>query len=108
MADARTTTDDTAQGVSGCCGQRRGYAPGICAAEAATEGNYDAIGNASHYDGEIECIDALEQLARNGADFRVLTAMKYLWRLGHKGNQKLDIIKAIWYLQRRLAELEAA
>ena len=62
---------------------------------------YSEVDRPKHYasQGEIECIDVLEMLAKSGHDFRVLTAMKYLWRYNLKGNRK-DIQKAIWYLER--------
>lgn len=66
----------------------------------------DNVNHPPHYtqQGPIECIDVLEQLSRNGCDFRVLLAMKYLWRYPHKGGLE-DIGKAIWYLNRFYQDL---
>ncbi len=70
-------------------------------------GRYDAQGNADHYkQGGIECIEVLEQLARRGADFRILHAIRYLWRDGLKGDRKLGLVKAKWYLDRVIKELD--
>ena len=49
----------------------------------------------------IECIDVLEQLAGDGHDFRILNAIKYLWRYRHKGGQE-SLAKAVWYIERVL------
>lgn len=56
-----------------------------------------------HYDtqGEIECIDVLEQLSEDGEDFRILNAIKYLWRYRHKGDDA-DLLKAMNYIHRKL------
>ena len=66
----------------------------------------DNVNHPSHYsfDGEIECIDAIEaQLTTE--EFRGYlrgNCAKYLWRCNHKGNTKQDIEKCNWYLQRLL------
>lgn len=45
---------------------------------------------------ELKCIDVI----RHMTDFRLATAVKYIWRVGFggKGNDREDIEKAIWYL----------
>jgi hypothetical protein len=63
----------------------------------------DMVNHPPHYThGGIECIEALEAML--GADgFNAYcrgTAVKYLWRTGHKWNAEEDIKKAIWYLER--------
>lgn len=67
----------------------------------------DNVNHPSHYaeQGAIECIEVLEQLAKDGHDFRILNAMKYLWRYRNK-NKSEDLKKAIWYIQRTLNENE--
>jgi hypothetical protein len=73
-----------------------------------TEG-FDTVAKPSHYAGQgaIECIEVLEQLAKDGSDFRALHAIKYLWRYQNKNGIE-DLRKAQWYLARLIAELEAA
>jgi hypothetical protein len=46
---------------------------------------------------EIECIEVLCGIK----DYRLATAMKYVWRVafGGKDNDREDIQKAVWYLQ---------
>lgn len=62
----------------------------------------DTVNHPAHYtQGEIECIEVLEQLAADGHDFRILNAMKYLWRYRHKGSHE-SLRKAIWYIERTL------
>jgi ribosomal protein RSM22 (predicted rRNA methylase) len=63
----------------------------------------DNVNHPKHYaaQGEIECITVLEQLAKDGNDFRIINAIKYLWRWKHKGGVE-DLKKAIWYIQRTI------
>lgn len=49
----------------------------------------------------IECIDVVQHFT-----FIRGSAMKYLWRAGHKGNAVEDLRKAIWYIEREIAQLE--
>lgn len=63
---------------------------------------YDSEGNGHHYQGEIECIEAMRACSTPD-EFRGylrLTAMKYMWRYDKKkgGNRKQDAIKAQWFL----------
>jgi hypothetical protein len=68
----------------------------------------DVVTRPDHYTrGDIQCIDVREQLAADGADFRTLHAIEYLWR-AHNKNGIEDLRKAQWYIARLIAELEAA
>ena len=63
----------------------------------------DMVNHPPHYThGGVECIEALEAML--GADgFNAYcrgTAVKYLWRTGHKWDAEEDLKKAIWYLER--------
>ena len=66
----------------------------------------DLVHHPYHYSGQgkIECIEVLEQLAADGHDFRVLNAMKYLWRYRHKGGTE-SLEKAIWFIERVIDDL---
>lgn len=56
-----------------------------------------------HYtQGKIECIDFIED---QKFGFHLGNAMKYIVRAKHKGQEKQDIEKAIWYLTRYLSTL---
>lgn len=60
----------------------------------------EMVNHPAHYTkGDIECIDVLEQLAADGHDFRILNAIKYLWRYRHKGGDE-SLRKAVWYINR--------
>jgi len=60
----------------------------------------DEVDHPTHYtQAKIECIEVLEQLAKDGHDFRILNAMKYLWRYRYKGGAN-SLAKAQWYIQR--------
>jgi hypothetical protein len=67
---------------------------------------FNDVSHPSHYmqAAGVECIDVLEALAASGHDFRILQAMRYLWRYRHKDNPRKDVQKAIEYLQRWLAK----
>ena len=56
----------------------------------------DAV-NPQHYKrGPVECITVTREIR----DFRLASAMKYLWRVSFQGkeNDAEDIRKAMWYL----------
>lgn len=63
----------------------------------------DMVNSPPHYTkGGIECIDAI-QAALTPEEFKgycKAAAIKYLWRLDHKGSAKENAEKAIWYMQR--------
>jgi len=65
---------------------------------------HESVDHPPHYtQGGIECIEVQEQLAADGHDFRILNAIKYLWRYRHKGGDE-SLRKAVWYIERVLAE----
>lgn len=71
-----------------------------------TETNLDMVNHPPHYEGNIECIDAMveSQGVEAVKDFCVCNAFKYIWR--HRKKNKLeDIKKAKWYID-KFIELE--
>lgn len=61
------------------------------------------VDHPDHYNNNpsgIECIDVIEHMTLN-----VGNAVKYLWRLGHKGDPIEQLEKAIWYLEREKKRL---
>ena len=66
--------------------------------------NTDPI-NPPHYQGAVECIEAIEALGI-GQAYCQATAIKYLWRLGRKGPALEDAKKAQWYVNRLVKQLE--
>lgn len=67
---------------------------------------YDQVDKPIHYTAErkIEPIDAIEDWQLN---FHLACSLKYIARMGRKGDAIIDCKKAIWYLQRHLKNLEA-
>ena len=66
----------------------------------------DAVNHPSHYtDGKIEVIDFIED---KGLGFCLGNAVKYISRAGKKNPEKEieDLKKAVWYINRRIKELE--
>jgi hypothetical protein len=71
-------------------------------------GKDDAVNHPSHYnDGKIEVIDYIED---KNLDFCLGNAVKYISRAGKKNKDKEveDLEKAIWYINRRIKQIERA
>lgn len=65
----------------------------------------DVVNHPSHYTDVVpgvECIQVTEHFG-----FLRGNAIKYLWRAGSKGDPEQDLLKAKWYIDRELANLEA-
>ena len=65
----------------------------------------DPVNNPAHYTNHpsgIECIQVTEHMNFNRGN-----AVKYIWRCGDKGEPVEDLRKAIWYLEREIARLQA-
>lgn len=66
----------------------------------------DPVNHPAHYtDGSIEVIDFIED---KNLGFHLGNAVKYIARAGKKDPEKTieDLKKAVWYLNRRIAQLE--
>ena len=62
----------------------------------------DMVNHPPHYtQGDIECIDAMIAAFGHKAvrEYCRCAAFKYQWRADHKGSNREDIKKAIWYLR---------
>ena len=62
----------------------------------------EAINHPDHYNaGAVECIDAIEAALtpEEFAGFCKGNAIKYLWRMNHKGGRE-SLAKARWYVNR--------
>ena len=65
---------------------------------------YDLVDHPHHYQGNgMESIDVIEAF---DLGFLLGNTVKYVLRAGKKDNEKQDLKKAIWYLQRRIQQLE--
>ncbi len=72
--------------------------------QADTSEQKEAVDHPSHYNaGKFEVIDVIEDWQLG---FNLGNTVKYLARAKHKGKEKEDLKKALWYLTRELEELE--
>jgi len=71
--------------------------------------NNDPVNRPAHYTaGKVECIDAIEAATTGltgGQAFNTGAAIKYLWRWKRKNGVE-DLRKALWYINRLIAEVE--
>lgn len=59
--------------------------------------------NPDHYrSGAVESIDMIDSIVADPESFYLGNALKYLHRCREKGSFRVDIAKAIWYLERIL------
>ena len=64
----------------------------------------ETVDHPRHYNiGTIEVITVIEDWNMN---FHLGNALKYLARANYKGNKRVDLKKAIWYIERELALTE--
>jgi hypothetical protein len=68
----------------------------------------DAVNHPPHYQGKVECIDAIEAALGNDGFVACCrgNAIKYIYRAGRKGDSVEDLRKAAWYLDRAIKTLE--
>ncbi len=62
----------------------------------------DMVNHPRHYTGHpsgVECIQITEHMS-----YCLGNALKYIWRADLKGNAMEDLEKAVWYLQREIAQ----
>lgn len=63
----------------------------------------ELVNSPAHYQGKrFEVIDIIDDF---GLSFNTGNAIKYILRADKKGNQKQDLLKAIWYLEHELNKL---
>ena len=64
--------------------------------------NKEMVNHPSHYNqGKIEVIDAIQDWELNFCEGNVI---KYVARSRHKGERLQDLKKAMWYLERLIAQ----
>lgn len=73
----------------------------------------DPVNHPSHYTSSqarcaycgagVECIQVTEHMG-----FLLGNAMKYVWRADHKSSPVEDLKKAVWYINREIANRSAA
>jgi predicted transcriptional regulator len=78
----------------------RDFEPALADAVEVEVQTNDAVNSPQHYkrDG-IECIDAMVQVygLKRVQEYAEISAFKYQWREGLKGDSKTDKLKKIWY-----------
>ena len=66
----------------------------------------ELVVHSSHYNkGKIEVIDFINDQCDNGLCWNLGTAIKHLSRSPHKGQERMDLEKAIFYTQHKLARV---
>lgn len=69
----------------------------------------DMVNKPPHYQGKVECIDALEAATKGLEGIEAVctaNAIKYLWRWKRKNGIE-DLRKARWFLERLIERLDA-
>jgi hypothetical protein len=72
--------------------------------------NYEYVNHPVHYGGEDNMYEAIKVIEAWELDFHLGNTVKYISRAGKKGGDKelQDLKKALWYLQRKIDNLENA
>ena len=66
----------------------------------------DPVNSPKHYQGKVECIDAIEAAIEGLTGMQAMctgNAIKYLYRWSKKGGME-DLDKAMWYIQKMRIE----
>ena len=66
------------------------------------------VNNPEHYGGATNTYEAIKVIENWGLDFHLGNTVKYISRAGKKDTDKelQDLKKALWYLQRKIDNLE--
>jgi hypothetical protein len=78
--------------------------------EVDSESQEDNVNHPKHYEGNIECIDAMQEvLGKHGTiSFCIGNAFKYIWRCKKKHPTPIeDLKKCRWYIDKALELLES-
>jgi hypothetical protein len=70
---------------------------------------YDSVHRPSHYQGKVECIDAIESAVEGLEGIEavcVANIIKYVWRFKKK-NKTEDLQKSLWYLNKLISLQES-
>lgn len=73
---------------------------------AAAAEYHDTVNHPDHYQGKVECIDAIEAATEGLVGIEAVctgNAIKYLWRWKKKGGRQ-DLEKARWYINKLLGD----
>jgi hypothetical protein len=67
----------------------------------------DTVNHPDHYGGADDPYEAIKVIEAWNLDFYLGNVIKYLSRVGKKGDELEDLKKARWYLDRKIARMEA-
>ncbi len=69
----------------------------------------EMVNHPSHYGGEDNPYEAIKVIETWDLDFHLGNTVKYISRAGKKGTDKelQDLKKALWYLERKIQNLES-
>ena len=72
------------------------------------ENNKEMVNHPEHYGGSENVYEAIKVIENWDLDFHLGNTVKYISRAGKKGTDKelQDLKKALWYLERRIQNLE--
>jgi hypothetical protein len=66
----------------------------------------EAVNHPDHYGGKDNPYEAIKVIQAHDLNFCLGNVIKYVLRAKHKGNEKQDLQKALWYLQREIDTIE--
>jgi hypothetical protein len=66
----------------------------------------DKVNHPPHYGGKDNIYEAIKVIEAHNLDFCLGNALKYILRGTKKGSEKEDYKKAVWYLQRKIQQME--
>jgi hypothetical protein len=81
-----------------------------CSLKAKILSKPDIVNNPKHYQGKVECIDAIESAVEGLQGIEavcVANVIKYIWRYKKKNGIE-DLKKSQWYLQRLINVVDAS
>jgi hypothetical protein len=72
------------------------------------ENNKEMVNHPEHYGGSENVYEAIKVIENWDLDFHLGNTVKYISRAGKKGTDKelQDLKKALWYLERKIKNLE--
>jgi hypothetical protein len=63
------------------------------------------VNHPAHYGGEDNTYEAIKVIEAWGLGFHLGNVVKYISRAGKKDATKQDLLKALWYLERKIKHL---
>lgn len=65
----------------------------------------ESVNHPAHYGGEDNAYEAIKVIEAWELDFCLGNVVKYISRAGKKNNEVEDLKKALWYLSRRIDQI---